>query len=176
MAVSCPLKIYLAGKIEKNCWRHDIAPGLRGATSRGSADTVLPNITTCGPFFMSCDHGCAHGPSTHGLAPTCSEGGDEGFDKRARPSSGALIKTWLCKADEMFVWLDDDALTAHGTIMEIGWASAHGMPIRIGMHRKRFTSLLERELWLPLSAATTITHAETARQAFITFYGGRTDA
>lgn len=64
-------KIYLGGKVEKNCWRHKIVDGLRG---KDWDDGPLPcavhidgeSFDYAGPFFVSCDHGCYHGPQTHG--------------------------------------------------------------------------------------------------------------
>ena len=64
-------KIYLAGKVEQNCWRHKIVDGLRG---KDWNDGPLPcaihidgeSFDYTGPFFVSCDHGCYHGPGTHG--------------------------------------------------------------------------------------------------------------
>lgn len=64
------MRFYFAGKINKNCWRHQIVGGLR--------DSYLPESRVreirmdehgddlyVGPFFMSCDHGCFHGKDTH---------------------------------------------------------------------------------------------------------------
>jgi len=65
-------KIYLAGKVTKNCWRHKIVDGLRG---KDWDDGPLPcavyidgeSFDYTGPFFVSCDHGCYHGEGTHGV-------------------------------------------------------------------------------------------------------------
>lgn len=64
-------KLYLAGKVAKNCWRHKIIDGLRG---KDWSDGPLPcavqvdgeSFDYVGPFFVSCDHGCYHGHGTHG--------------------------------------------------------------------------------------------------------------
>src|SRR5262245_48320700 len=82
-----PLTVYLAGKIRKNCWRHELVAGLREATSESSScpsgdpvslpdewpvlhRAVLGEHHYAGPYFQSCDHGCFHGPDSHGTAAT----------------------------------------------------------------------------------------------------------
>ncbi len=92
--------VYLAGKIAKNDWRHDLFPSLRdailesdvadehyrnnqGRKSHEYISTVItPGILNClperdgllygGPYFVGCDHGCYHGDSTHGQNQECS--------------------------------------------------------------------------------------------------------
>lgn len=84
------MHIYLAGKIAKNDWRHTIVNGLRKAVDFFDDDGVrlnqpwytwppLPKAifdyhTYTGPFFISCDHGCAHGPNEHGVAAAAASG------------------------------------------------------------------------------------------------------
>ncbi len=72
--------VYLAGKVEKNCWRHSVVPTLRSSMIAGdnAVWNTLPNAIVVkrndvdysfdysGPFFLSCDHGCCHSPGTHG--------------------------------------------------------------------------------------------------------------
>ena len=60
-------KVYLAGKISKNDWRHRLIPGLRN-TPPYRLSLELSLFHYVGPFFKSCDHGCFHGPNTHGVA------------------------------------------------------------------------------------------------------------
>ena len=48
-------RVYLAGTMVKNDWRHYLVPGLREHDgSDGSLE--LPDFTYVGPFFVSCDH------------------------------------------------------------------------------------------------------------------------
>lgn len=58
-------RIYLAGKISKNDWRHTLVPALRGHRHEDGHIEMLDHVYT-GPFFVGCDHGCYHGPNTHG--------------------------------------------------------------------------------------------------------------
>ena len=63
--MNCPFKIYLAGKIRANCWRHRLVPNLRDSTW-GDAPLYCDTYLYVGPFFVGCDHRCYHGESTHG--------------------------------------------------------------------------------------------------------------
>lgn len=56
--------VYLAGKISQSDWRHPLIPGLKGHHwDQGPIDAG--EFLYTGPFFVACDHGCAHGKSTH---------------------------------------------------------------------------------------------------------------
>lgn len=112
------ITIYLAGKIGKNDWRHKLVPGLRGHSwALGSIATR--DFTYAGPFFQSCDHGCLHGPGTHGVGAgvgTCTE--------EITHSPADIIQLndlALCSADLVFVYIT--ATDCHGTMVEIGRAS-----------------------------------------------------
>jgi nucleoside 2-deoxyribosyltransferase len=81
------MNIYLAGKIAKNDWRHtivdDIWAGFSDQFYQDYGRTTVANPAYrwpvlrrsifnyhnyTGPFFISCDHGCAHGDNLHGVA------------------------------------------------------------------------------------------------------------
>lgn len=57
--------IYMAGKIELNCWRHTLVPNLRGCEHQNGV-LPQPNFVYVGPYFIGCDHGGFHGPNQHG--------------------------------------------------------------------------------------------------------------
>jgi len=64
-------KLYLAGKVEKNCWRHSLVNKLReadwdNAPLLAAVEIGGETFDYVGPFFVSCDHGCYHGDGTHG--------------------------------------------------------------------------------------------------------------
>jgi len=126
--------IYLAGKISKNDWRpfvdysdYDYYEPL---PDWEEVDASFQGLRVTGPFFMSCDHGCAHGNGSHASIVGCS--GEEGESRR---------RTWrrcveaIKRADIFFAWLDDDT-TAFGTLVEIGYAKALGKRIVIGAPRR----------------------------------------
>jgi len=56
-------RIYLAGKIAQNDWRHELFPGLRGAEDFDGPPARW-GFDYAGPYFISDDHGLQHGPGT----------------------------------------------------------------------------------------------------------------
>lgn len=131
------MRIYLAGKISKWCWRHKIVRELRSvshdAEGKSFGEISLRNAVIgrhdyAGPFFISCDHGCSHKSGFHGVKETeCTE-------VEARNSGrNAAYKNCLQNirnSTVVFAWLDEP--DAYGTIFEIGYASALNKPIVIG--------------------------------------------
>lgn len=89
------------------------------------------NIT--GPFFIGCDHGCAHGSNQHGsifssyyTQKTMTEAQFNVFHN--------CIES-IRKCDSIFVFLESqDCLTAYGTLAEIGYAKALGKKVVIAGH------------------------------------------
>lgn len=116
--------LYLAGKIAKNDWRHQIVPDLRGHLwTDGPIHTEA--FSYVGPFFVSCDHGCNHGPNSHGAAGG-NEIGESEFSKQDVINNNM---TALANADLLFAYIT--ATDCHGTLVEIGWALANGIRIVI---------------------------------------------
>lgn len=128
------MKLYLAGKIDKNDWRHSLLP-LRGAWDHYAyPDTPPPwpeikfadiPATYVGPYFAGCDHGCTHGNSGHAASP-----GGCYRDLPGRETVPARCYAAIDKCDLFIAWLDD--LTAYGTLVEIGYAKARGKHVVIG--------------------------------------------
>ncbi|QMU67109.1 DUF559 domain-containing protein [Streptacidiphilus sp. P02-A3a] len=166
--------IYLAGKIAKNDWRHSLVP-LRGAwgSSGGEPEPDWPTISRgilgkfdyIGPFFMSDDHGCGHGSTSHG----CGFSG--GICGGANPAPHREKIRDLClaaidRADIFFAWLDDS--TAYGTLVEIGYAYGRGKEIIIaspveprlsndpGELRRANQDWILGDMWFAFSCAKTI--------------------
>lgn len=152
--------IYLAGKISKNDWRHTILPGLRQRSTElfhgwsGQAysrhllgwgldwqpiEQGVFGMDYVGPFFMGCDHGCAHGPHSHGSAADGSYGEDiSNLSKDVATACYQAIKD----CDVFFAWLGgDDATTAHGTLVELGYARALNKEIWIASDKE------DKDLW-----------------------------
>ena len=139
-----PLRVYLCGPIAKNCWRHKV-PELRDAFSgderpresaRHDVYTALPTITTgvvcVGPWFVGCDHGCAHGRSTHG-----TEGNGclrDTLGEQHRDDVFQANVTRIRGADAVFAYIDRKE--AYGSAFEFGLAKALGKPIFIGFPAK----------------------------------------
>lgn len=149
--------VYLAGKINKNDWRGSL-PYIdwRGNRQNGNdrwgdgsdeeyndSNGELPktwvpreagsNLLVTGPFFESCDHGCGHGPGTHGV----NAGSDVVRSGRCvglnYPNPRRRVWDLCCQAivaaDVFFFWMDDP--TAHGSLVELGMARALGKKIII---------------------------------------------
>lgn len=131
--------IYLAGKIGKNDWRHDVISRFRSAWPSDcySHDpkaswpvlkgAVLGAFDYAGPYFIGDDHGCGHGPGTHG----CGKDGEIcGLEcGPSRPVVRDLCLAAIDRADVVFAWLDDP--TAYGTLAELGYARGRGKDIVI---------------------------------------------
>ena len=115
-------RVYLAGKIDQNDWRHELVPHLR---EHQIDDGPLPTETFVymGPFFVSCDHGCFHGRNKHGARDGCSEG--------ALTSSQIIRRSYdaIGASDLIFAYIT--ANDCHGTVSEITWALCIGKSIHL---------------------------------------------
>jgi hypothetical protein len=169
-----PVPVYCAGKIGKNDWRHKLFPDLRGTLSSGFKEfNHLPaprgRFAYAGPFFVSCDHGCCHGPNEHGVAAASGTPCGVGFN---RANVIKLCCEWLKGADAMFVWLDDP--TAYGTLTEIGMAKAWLIPTFVATPLTMLSTT--DDLWFPLGSASCHIEAclnvEQAWRTFEAWYGG----
>lgn len=143
------MRVYLAGKISKNDWRSYLVPDLRSANVENLSkwpilkNGVVVNTSSgvieydyTGPFFVSCDHGCLHGPNQHG------NGADDGFCGNVQGSSKELVVS-LCKraidnSDIVFAWIDSQ--DCFGTIAELGYARGKNKKILIA-GKQRFEDL-----------------------------------
>lgn len=141
------MRLYLAGKIGKGDWRHGIVRGLRGAFCDGDEvpkgilkNAIFGEHDYCGPFFVSCDHGCGHGSNSHGVglngAPCIG------------PSYSRLEISDACMygvqhSEAVFAWIE--STDCHGTLFELGVAHGIGLPIGIGFSPEVKRT---RDLWL----------------------------
>jgi hypothetical protein len=149
----------LAGKVGKNDWRHSVVGGLQSAFVDGSDEVIgadLPQgeflvfdaVEYTGPFFISCDHGCAHESSGHGNAVGLHHGSGCIQSGPTRADVVQRCRTGIAKAEHFFAWIDD--LSAYGTLVEIGIAAALGKPVWLYTHPQRDHD----ELWFARYAAT----------------------
>lgn len=172
-----PLKIYLAGKIEHTCWRHGIVSDLRsgGATGACGAETgddfpiimegaVLGFHHYVGPFFVSCDHGCFHGPGSHGSAAKEWDDSDSnnpiitGYNTAHRNAAFHRAVMGIASCDLFFAWID--STDCFGTISEIGMAHGMAKPIALGV-----TSSFPDDLWFVNQCASFTTLASNPKEA-----------
>ncbi len=130
-------KIYMAGKIERSCWRHSLIGvnlryhdywGCWDETQNGEYLPFSDTLIYTGPFFIGCDHGCSHGDSTHGARDsTCSQ--------RNAPTQKNIFKgcmQQISDADYIFCWID--SLDCYGTLFELGIAYEKNKKIFIGIN------------------------------------------
>lgn len=157
---------YLAGKITKDCWRHNIVKNLRG--SFGTDDVDWPvienacgeNFDYIGPYFIGCDHGCMHGENSHGQGLQEFDGSvcqDTPIHTPQRVVQNCLDA--IKETDLFFAWIDD--LTCYGTIAEIGYAVAKGKKVFLGCPGE-----LNKDLWFIKTMAHRTISAATPRDAF----------
>lgn len=189
-------RIYLAGKVAKDCWRQEHVPGIRWAYNDSGLSDHEPwpeiemahGLTYVGPYFTSCDHGCAHGPNRHGFAGGCITSGNspEYSDSRephVDPKACCHGNCALCdpggyglghagrqevvrrcieaidRADWVIAVVGDDA---HGTIAEIGYAVGKGKKVVLipdGAADPVYNQPgVQREAWFPFYMPDTAMH------------------
>jgi hypothetical protein len=173
-------RLYFAGKIGQNDWRHKLVPRLdRAIISGGNANEDLYNpnfVLPCppqhrqakfiygGPFFVGCDHGGFHGPKSHGVGIlregySCCVGssgpiGTGPIDKQ-RAKVFQVNRLRLLKADWVFAYIESG--DCYGTLIELGLAYAKGIPIAMGFAPE--LSLSSRDdLWMAAQTAAHVFH------------------
>jgi hypothetical protein len=140
--------IYLAGKIRKHCWRHKLVYGLRDH-SWDDGPLFQNEFVYIGPFFVGCDHGCFHNKNSHGAVAVRGDNACPGRDYQAEFDAPHLEVANLClgaltKADLLFCFID--STDCFGTIVEIGYALAHDVPVVIAIAPGVATSV-DNDLW-----------------------------
>lgn len=165
------VKVYFAGKIRHNCWRHSIFPAI---TQFEEDDLQWPwvdiegtHVTYTGPYFSAmCGHGLCHGSATHG---------NEDWGRRGAAWEGKVRETCLEAIDfsqEVFVWID--SLDCYATLIEVGYAFSRGKKIRVGVCGSLDLggSDSRHELWFLENMANDFGRFPSALIAFRRFYEG----
>jgi very-short-patch-repair endonuclease len=187
--------IYLAGKVSLGDWRHDVVKDLRQFCGRFLEDQtaewpILKNSigsvhSYSGPYFISCDHGCSHGPGTHGygINPCMGEWGPidyedenelEEFEPAITNRRRLIVERCeqaIERSDIIFAWIDD--LTAFGTIFELGYAADHQIPTYLAISKKN-KKLLSENLWFAIRSTlrvmnSQVVYFDTVHEAFDEF-------
>ena len=140
--------VYLAGKIRKHCWRHQLISGLRDH-SWGDGPLQQNSFNYIGPFFIGCDHGCFHNKNSHGNVAIRGDTLCPGRDLNAEFDAPHLEVATLClealvKADLVFCYVD--ASDCYGTLVEIGYALAHDVPLVVAFAQSIATSA-DNDFW-----------------------------
>ena len=134
--------IYFAGKIGRHDWRCELFGARIGGVDDDYGFRSLLDETHVrdmgpfaygGPFFISCDHGCAHGPASHGAEPKgCLDGAAEGVLETHR-AIWRVNRARIRRADLVFAYINET--DCFGTLIELGYAAALNKPITIGIGR-----------------------------------------
>lgn len=142
------LRVYLAGKITSSGWREKIAPirdDVRNNIYKVKyVGTFIKDLLTTGPFFISCDHGCYHGDTLHGVGAY----GPEDTDTPGCEGDGVpkcMVPT-ICTHqidDSNFVFAFIDSVTCYGTLCEIGYAIGKGIPVAVMFSDES----LKKDMW-----------------------------
>jgi len=112
-------KIYLAGKITKNGWRHHLVPELRHATW-DDAPLAFGSHKYIGPFFVGCDHGCFHVPTGHGSINKDLKACAEDYNPVTRAQVHHNCLTAIGNCDVLIAYIND--AECYGSIAEIQFA------------------------------------------------------
>jgi hypothetical protein len=166
--------VYAAGKIEKNGWRHQLFPIADDYDySRGNGAAPLwpeempiadlPGAVYVGPHFLSDDHGCFHGPNSHGVAAGDAACGGV-YPGMSRPDVAKRCLSAIEQATHVFAWIDDS--TAYGTLVELGYARALGKRVHLYMSEKCADV---QDMWFAMQITTTSGMAPDVRTAWDDF-------
>jgi hypothetical protein len=146
------MRIYLAGKVEKNCWRHDIITRLRRVETSPGHWPILRGAVFghdyVGPYFVSCDHGCYHGPGQHGMG-----GRQPQVCVDVQYTRSAIVSSCLAaidKADLVFAWLPTQ--DAYGSIFELGYAHAQQKHLVVATPDPKYLP----DVWFALTACQVV--------------------
>jgi hypothetical protein len=121
----------------------------------------------CGPFFISCDHGCAHSRSNHGAGLV-----SHGCILEDPPTPRQIFEITqhrIGRANAVFTFIG--SADCHGTLVEIGFVHALGKLIGIGFSDGDLDSLINIlcDLWMARTAANVGTYVGPAASCFERF-------
>jgi hypothetical protein len=165
-------RVYLAGKISHTCWRHKVIPNFPRTLEQEALSPYLMQKckTACGaafwytgPYFVSCDHGCAHA-GMHGAGFDCMSDWPDQQGRRDRVHR--LNAQRLERSTGVFVYLDE--LDCYGSLAEIGHAYGQRIPIGIA-YGPSVTVHGRNELWFVERFATWVYDSLAIEEAFAPF-------
>lgn len=168
------MKVYLAGKIGKNDWRHDIFRDLRNVEPykydgyKPVTELTNGHFAYTGPFFLSDDHGSYHGESKHGRGVGMLE--NPIYPDNKPDSSKTVVRKcfeWIDKSDILFVWLN--AEDAYGTIVEMGYAKAKNKVIFLVIDKHLMHASFMKDIWFARTMADYVYFEESAEKGWALF-------
>jgi hypothetical protein len=168
-------RIYLAGKIAKNDWRLRLTDNAKASMEEEALDRFIAipvkarGYLWTGPYAVACDHGCFHGPSTHGAAANVWCSPEPETNRQARRNLvHSLNAERIERSTGVFAYIDE--LDCYGTLAEIG--HAYGQRIPVGLcYGPRITVHERDHLWFVERYANWVYDAQQIEQAFGEFLG-----
>ena len=131
--------IYFAGKIAPHDWREqivgrDIELGYDEENIFNPQYIVpLSAFNYCGPFYVRCDHCCAHGTANHGAGATGDKAGCIsnffGNEISTPVRVFEINRRRIKNADIVFAYINETS--CHGTLIELGMAAEQGKAIAV---------------------------------------------
>ena len=83
-----------------------------------------------GPFFLGDNHGCINDIKSHGVDEYAWEEVDS-WEGVTQQTIVDVCTRQIADADLVFAWLGSDSDQAHGTLVEIGYATGLGTPVYV---------------------------------------------
>jgi len=162
-------RVYVAGKISKDDWRLGLyspdavpqSPEEWRATHTVEAD----GFDYIGPFFIRCDHGCGHGPISHGVDIATRDGCGGCISMSTnRPVTGSEVvaksRRGIDRSDFVVIFADCDFDTAFASIWEAGYAIGRRKPLIVIAHPD---VNLDEHWFLKESATVVVSDADPIR-------------
>jgi hypothetical protein len=158
-------RVYFAGKIFRRDWRCEILHDSR-AGGVDFTEVFNPELTVDredfvygGPFFVSCDHGCAHGPGNHAVKEGCTEEGDH---LRSKVWKANLQR--IRRAEILFAYVNE--VDCFGTMVEIGIAAQRKIPMGVAFGPS-ITDQQYKELWMLRAPALHVSRGSMPWSAWV---------
>ena len=167
---NAPARIYLAGKIAKNDWRLRLTDNAKANMEEEALDRFIAipiqahGYVWTGPYAVACDHGCFHGPLTHGAGANVWCSPEPETSKLARRNLvHSLNEQRIERSTGVFAYIDE--LDRYGTLAEIG--HAYGQRIPVGLcYGPRITVHERDNLWFVERYANWVFDAQPIERAF----------
>lgn len=171
--------IYIAGKIAQHDWRGKL---VRGVELYTDDEELLfdPNYRIDqgafyygGPFFVACDHCCAHGHANHGVGASGDAGCMSGFWGNENSTPRRVFKVnrqRVARADIVFAYIDQ--LDCFGTMIELGMAAELGKDIAVCFDPQLSRSHI-RDFWMARLCAVAVYERHTVEDAWRLFLNNR---
>jgi hypothetical protein len=165
--------VYLAGKVSQYGWRERLI-GQQGVPADDALHfkTILKcsglyglQFLNSGPFACNCDHDSSHAEGNHGAGLGCSRDGGSCLRCR-RDLVFRLNKARIDRSTGLFAYID--AVDCYGTLSEIGYANAKGIPVGLA-YGPHIAPQVRDDLWFVERFAWWV-YDRPLEEAFVKFF------